>query len=223
MSKLTVQLSEKQQKAVKNESINNNIRLVGLLLGCGYTFSRNKGDFIDNALEGVGIAGTAFAVSSIFFPVRVKDILNFDEQKLDGLGNTPDKKNKDNKDNAKQAGSGGASDVGLIAGAVSVLGTMFGDMFGTEKTKQVEAQANAQVNVVREQVNLQNAQNTGLVYNSLATNSAGQIELEKARQNQTIKFLAIGGTLALGMFAISQFSKKDKTDSDKKIKNNQNA
>lgn len=215
MSKLTVQLSEKQQKAVKNEGINNNIRLIGLLLGCGYTFSRNKGDFIDNALEGVGIAGTAFAVSSIFFPVRVKDILNFDEQKLDGLGNTPDKNNKDNSQSGGASAGGGVSEVGLIAGAVSVLGTMFGDMFGTEKTNQVQAQANAQVNIAKEQVNLQNAKNTGLVYNSLATNSAGQIELEKARQSQTIKFLAIGGTLALGMFAISQFSKKDKTDSDK--------
>lgn len=222
MSKLTVQLSEKQQKAVKNESINNNIRLVGLLLGCGYTFSRNKGDFIDNALEGVGIAGTAFAVSSIFFPVRVKDILNFDEQKLDGLGNTPD---KDNKDNAKQAGGGGGT-MDIWGMAIGATAGMLSDIFGTknqEQTKQAEANANAQIQTAKERVNLQNAQNTGLVYSSLATNSAGQIELEKARQNQTIKFLAIGGTLALGMFAISQFSKKDKTDSDKKIKNNQNA
>ena len=65
---------------------------------------------------------------------------------------------------------------------------------------------------------LQNASNTGLVYNSLATNAKGEIDLALARQRQTQNLLIIGGALSLAMVGLYIYN--NKTEKPKKLKKN---
>lgn len=210
--KFYIVLSEEQKKAYYNAQLISQIEIAGGIIGiCHLLGEAEDGKaFWQIFLEGLAISATCSAVARFVYPVRTKDLLTFSEQ--DTKNDKPQflSKMKQNLGNTTQTKSeGGVNTVSAVAMGVASLSNMLSSIFGGgEETKQVQAQANAQINIAKEQVNIQNAQNTGLVYNSLANNAKSQNDLALQRQRQTIQIIAIGGVLALGMYGIYAFSQK---------------
>lgn len=198
-----INLSDEQIRAYRNAQLVSQIEIAGGIVGvCHFLREADEGKpFFRIFLEGLGVSATCAAVARFIYPIRTKDMLTFEKQNTNNnqpqmLGNTTQKPTQQ---------GGGIDMISAISMGVMAVADIFNPKYG-EQTKQVEAQANAQVSIAQQQVNLANAQNTGLVYNSLAINAKSQNDLALQRQKQTIQIVAVGGILLLGMYGIYAFS-----------------
>lgn len=210
-----INLSDEQIRAYRNAQLVSQIEIAGGIVGiCHFLREADEGKpFFRIFLEGLGVSATCAAVARFIYPVRTKDMLTFKKQNTNNnqpqmLGNTT------TQQKPTQQGGGGFDVVTAVAMGITAVADIFNPKYG-EQTKQIEAQANAQVSIAQQQVNLANAQNTGLVYNSLAINAKSQSDLALQRQKQTIQIVAVGGILLLGMYGIYAFSQKNEKSNKK--------
>lgn len=89
--KIKIELSDAQKKALRNERINGRVTVVFAVLGFvgslieDEEFDNNdKRNLIEHTLVGLGSGLTAGFFSSLFFPVSIKDVLEFKPQSNEG-------------------------------------------------------------------------------------------------------------------------------------------
>lgn len=213
MPTLELKLSEKQKKALKNEHINRNVRIGGALVGGAYflsNYQHEKDNVLELTLATLGVASTAYAVSSAIFPVRTEDILAFETQTLGATTN---------KSGGGTASAGGADP---YTSAFNLLNTGISSFFGSEtereKTRQLETQYQGQANVIDAQTNLQSEMNTGEVYKGVFDNLRAKSTISQGSQ-QTTRFLTGAGVLLVfGGLAYLAFAPKPQTTKKKKSK-----
>ena len=85
MTTLQIALSDSQKKAIKNEQTN---MVVGLAIGAlalVHLVSSEEKNLMTYALYGIGGYSTGKLLSSAIFPVRVKDIINYNVNPVNNL------------------------------------------------------------------------------------------------------------------------------------------
>lgn len=75
-------LSEKQKKALRNDRINRGLGVVGGVFGFAQSLKENEdASLLTHLVTSVMVGATISFFSSLFFPVKTEDILNFEDEK----------------------------------------------------------------------------------------------------------------------------------------------